>query len=491
MKLKRYLALLLSACVGMAPIGAYGAAALPVGGVGEVEHVFMGFNGRCPRMETSPDGRLMLVYEIGKQIRVTFSRDGGYNWEDDTLVVDFTGTLYSPANCAPFVDTKTGIIYVCFRAPTNNPDGTYTANISYVTSSDNGATWSSPINVATATVTANEEGGGMWEPTIYRTDGKIRIYYCSTEVKQGAGQVFLNGGTSFERRDETFPYVRSRDVQNIVMHELNEETGEWSGAVCTQDGYSHIPYKIDESKGYHGRDGMQSIGQLPDGSYVMVVESSKYNLASRYGMTRYPMVVDISFSLDGVHFSDPQTIVFPKKAKYVCGAPWVTVLSDGRIAVCYQSNNYVPDLSKEKYDSTRQVELIISKKSISYDDRNSISPSDFDRFLPLDKYNSEVTFNHWNGLYFSGSKLYVLSNHTTNDKTVTKALGTVISIYDTRPAWDIDGDGELTSGDISLVIRKLSGHDAGIDDDTADVNRDGKCTNLDGITLIRYASDFS
>lgn len=405
-------------------------------GLGNVRHIYTGLNGSCPRMDVAPDGTLMLVYNSGRQLHVVFSTNGGLTWSGHVVAVDYKGTKYSPANCAFFVDDETGLVYLCFRAPIENEDGTYTANINYVTSSDNGRTWSAPINVATATVTSNEEGGGMWEPTIYRTDGRIRIYYCSTEVKQGDGQVYVNGGTKFERHDDTFPYVISRSVQNIVMHELDEETGEWSGAVCTQDGYSHIPYEIDEEKGYHGRDGMQSIGQLPDGSYVMVVESSKYNLASRYGMTRYPMVVDISFSLDGVHYSDPRTIVFPRKSPYLCGAPWVAVLPDGRIAVCYQSNNYVSDATKEKYESNRQVELIVSKECLSYADRETISPDDFNRYLPLDRANTEVTYNHWNGLYVYDDKLYVLSNHTTNDKNVTPGYGIILSVYNILPIAD-------------------------------------------------------
>ena len=479
--------IILLACVLILPIRAFAQtkAEIPRGSIGDASYVFMGYNGRCPRMETSPDGRLMLVYEIGRQIRVTFSEDEGKHWSDDTLIIDYTGTPYNPANCAPYVDAQTGVIYVCFRAPNYNPDGTYTASIKYVTSSDNGRTWSAPINVATATVTSNEEGGGMWEPTIYRTDGRIRIYYCSTEVKQGDGQVYVNGGTKFERHDDTFPYVISRSVQNIVMHELDEQTSEWSGAVCTQDGYSHIPYEIDEEKGYHGRDGMQSIGQLPDGSYVMVVESSKYNLASRYGMTRYPMVVDISFSLDGVHYSDPRTIVFPRKTPYVCGAPWVAVLPDGRVAVCYQSNNYVGDLSAEKYEETRQVELVVSKKSISYEDRDSISPADFERYLPLDNFNSDVTYNHWNGLYYSKGKLYVLSNHTTNDKTISRALGTIISIYKTRDIMDINGDGAVDEADVRALLDILENTN-----EQCDVNGDGHTSNSDALAIIRRTAGF-
>ena len=78
--------IILLACVLILPIRAFAQtkAEIPRSSIGDASYVFMGFSGRCPRMETSPDGRLMLIYEIGRQIRVTFSEDGGKHWKDDT-----------------------------------------------------------------------------------------------------------------------------------------------------------------------------------------------------------------------------------------------------------------------------------------------------------------------------------------------------------------------------------------------------------------------
>ena len=96
-----FIVIILLACFVMVPIqsNAQTKVEIPRGGVSDASYVFMGFSGRCPRMETAPDVRLMLVYEIGRQIRVTFSEDGGKHWTQDTLVIDYTGTPYNPANC--------------------------------------------------------------------------------------------------------------------------------------------------------------------------------------------------------------------------------------------------------------------------------------------------------------------------------------------------------------------------------------------------------
>ena len=164
----------------------------------------------------------------------------------------------------------------------------------------------------------------------------------------------------------------------------------------------------------------------------------------------------------------------------------MAVLSDGRVAVCYQSNNYVADLSAEKYEATRQVELVVSKKSLSYADKDSISPADFERYLPLDNFNTTVNYNHWNGLYFSNDKLYVLSNHTTNDKTVSRALGTVITVYQTRDIMDIDGDGAVDEADVRALLDILENTN-----EQCDVNGDGHTSNSDAIALIKRTAGFS
>ncbi len=50
---------------------------------------------------------------------------------------------------------------------------------------------------------------------------------------------------------------------------------------------------------------------------------------------------------------------------------------------------------------------------------------------------------------------------------------------------DVDNDGQTNSGDISLVLRHLSGWDIGYSTENCDINEDGKISNRDVISMIR------
>ena len=50
---------------------------------------------------------------------------------------------------------------------------------------------------------------------------------------------------------------------------------------------------------------------------------------------------------------------------------------------------------------------------------------------------------------------------------------------------DVDGDGELTNADITLLVRYLSGWDVLINTSFADVVYDKKINNRDAIALIQ------
>lgn len=390
------------------------------------------FKGGYPRMTTIGGGELIMVFEGSRELKCSTSVDGKV-WSAPTVAVSYKNTNYSPANPTPYYDEVTGIIYLAYRCPITY-DSSYEANIAYVTSSDNGKTWSEPFIVATSVVSSQSSFGGMWEPTVYRTDGKLRVYYSCDTVYERQGQITINRNTPNEKTDDTFPFVSSKKFQNIVMHEFDESTLAWSGGVGVYKGEDHLPYEPSGTK-YHCRDGMQSIARLSDGSYVMAVETSKYNVADNYRKTRYPMVIDISFSLDGVSFTAPITVAKPPKENYKCAAPWVEVLSDGRIAISFQTDDYLTKLpSSSDKSETGQLKVIISKNPITYEDAATLKASDFEAFYPFDIYNSSVTYNYWNSIHFSAGKLYAIGNVSTNNSALTPARGTLLAVFDLEAA---------------------------------------------------------
>ena len=234
----------------------------------------LGFSGSYPRMVALGNGTLLLVHGGSYAFTVRRSSDGGESWSDPVVIADYAGTGYNPANGYFYFDELTETLYLSYRCPIENEDGTYTANVMVMKSTDNGNTWSAPQTMLSSTVPSVDEYGGAWEPTIYRTNGKLRMYYSGNIMKYGDGQVILNLGTEHECIDETYPYSEKKEIQYIVMHEMDEETGAWGGGQITFDGYPNHPYKPSESYVYR-RAGMQSISLLSDGTYVMAIESSR------------------------------------------------------------------------------------------------------------------------------------------------------------------------------------------------------------------------
>ena len=420
-----------------------------------------GIVGGYPRMTTVSSGVLLMAYESGGSIKVARSADKGKTWPSVYTAYNFSGTGYSVANPVPYFDAESGLLYLAFRSPKTNDDGSHTANIAYITSTDNGNTWSSPVYVATSTVPSEAEYGGMWEPTIYRIDGSLRIYYSCDTVKTGNGQVYINVGSSSESLDATFPYVESKAYQNVVMHTLDESTGLWSGAVCVSNGEEHYPY-LSKAFGYSSRDGMQSISRLEDGTYVMTIESSKHAYGNKYLGKRYCFVIDIMFSEDGINWSDPITVATPDKEHYFNAAPWVDTLPDGRIIISYQSDDACEKPLEEGGNNNIRMKLkvLVSKEPITYSDRNTLNASDFDMYEPFASVNTADTFNTWNTVYVDGYDVYAVGRVNSSNTSVIADQGIMLSRFDSSYTHDIPSGYKpiYTANDMIRLMYQAEGY---------------------------------
>ena len=424
--------------------------------------VVIGDNGGYPRMEALPDGTLLLASSSSTSVlRLNRSTDGGKSWGADEVIVDYTGTDYKPANSYLYYDHDTDVLYFTYRCPITYSDGSYEASINYLTSTDGGKSWSDIKTICRSTAPNNTTYGGLWEPTIYRIGGKLRVYYSCDVVKYGHG-VILNPGTANEKNDTTFPYSESIVTQNIVMHELDESTGAWGGGTAVFSGFSN---SLTEDYGYPQgtvkmRAGMQSIALLSDGTYAMTVETTKLRDWGKYGGYNFPMVIDICFSRDGVNWTEPRTIAQGHADGYTSAAPWLAVLPDGRIAVSFQTDDDLDEPHPTDVGNYKQMHVVVSNEAVTYADADTISINDFDRFRPFDIYNSEVTFNYWNALFVDGYKLYAIGNHNTNDKTVTKALGMLLSTVDLTPSSGVTtGYSPIyTANDLLKVMHRMDGY---------------------------------
>lgn len=144
---------------------------------------------RIPAIETTPDGTLLAFAEArkynqadpgyGKQdidLVLKRSTDGGRTWSAMTIVED-PGELWSAANPATIVDRQTGRVWVLYLRgkPERNTEtarpGTDDVQTLARYSSDQGATWSEPIDI---TAVARDMSAADWRTSVVGPGGAIQ-----------------------------------------------------------------------------------------------------------------------------------------------------------------------------------------------------------------------------------------------------------------------------------------------------------------------------
>lgn len=146
---------------------------------------------RIPAIETAPDGTLLAFAEarkfggsdpgFGKQdidLVLKRSRDRGKTWSEMKLVED-PGERWSAANPATVVDRQTGRVWVVYvrskpgRSSWTARPGTDDMQTLTRWSGDNGATWSSPIDL---TAVARDMQNSQWRCSIPGPGGAIQTH---------------------------------------------------------------------------------------------------------------------------------------------------------------------------------------------------------------------------------------------------------------------------------------------------------------------------
>ena len=335
-------------------------------------------NGGYARMCELPDGKLGCAYSGGGYIRFKTSTDDGKTWSDPINVIKLdkapTGQAMSTAN-ANIVVMKDGSYMIAFRAHTAGSDfDTFYTSIRYCISRDNGATWSADTIVAENTH-QGKEFTGFWEPhMIYIKDDKLAMYYASDCI----------GGDAVG-----YPFVKSMTYQHIIVHVYDEATGKFGEPIIASNGEKH-----------NSRDGMPVICKLSDGTYAMVIESSCMR-------GTYPFIIQILFSEDGINWSDPKNIWVPNGFDHYAGAPYIVTLPDGRIAVSFQATEGSNTTLADNKVNNSVMNVIISKKAVTYADRDSIKQNDFNRvfFNPIIT-SANNSFAIWPAMLVHDGKLY-------------------------------------------------------------------------------------
>jgi sialidase-1 len=170
------------------------AAAFAQGAPSHVDVFVSGADGyyayRIPAIETAPDGSLLAFAEArkytlddpgyGKQdidLVLRRSTDQGQTWSPMQVIED-PGELWSAANPTTVVDAQTGKIWVLYlrckperNTETSRP-GTDDSQVAARWSSDNGVTWSEPVDLTPVTRDMNDPN---WRVTVIGPGGGIQL----------------------------------------------------------------------------------------------------------------------------------------------------------------------------------------------------------------------------------------------------------------------------------------------------------------------------
>ena len=290
--------------------------------------------------------------------------------------------------------------------------GVYYSSIRAIESRDNGQTWLSTRHIIFENYSNDyySDGNirGAYEPFAVLDDETLQIFIAFDAGATRAGGLGPDN-TSFICKN----YYQNLLRIPVDISDMGFTVGATQMAIKGVSSYR--------------RPGMPSVVQLKDGNYAMILEHN----GALSNDSLYAMRVAISYSHDLITWTAPQIVITPENEgtyysgiKYLCGAPYIQLLNDGRIAVSYTTNDYYARTHTEGdigYHKT--VELAISDEVVSYGDTPTMIHRD------TISYGSD-TGARYGGCKVLDDKVILIANeyHILDNGTREVARGTVFSI---------------------------------------------------------------
>lgn len=347
-------------------------------------------NGGYPRLYVLNDGTWLCGYDTGK-IYVMRSTDEGQTWS--TPIVASVHNDYACANVA-FYQFENDDILCAYRAI-----GKDKREIQCTISKDGGLTWEFHSTIEDNFETAIELGYsiedakkaiasesriGFFEPHFGIVNDKLTVMYAddfTTMLTNPRGSVGLN-----------------YETQYIVSRTYNEESQTWENRKVILDGTKE---KTVGNITDFSRDGMPVFDRLSDGTYVLVVEGT-YRRKTSGGNN--PFIILLSYSKDGITWSNPVEVYVPKGDGTKASAPYICVTKDDRIVISFQT-----DEDSYKYGKGRGDNVSIMKTIIS--DGTPIEEINKDSFSEaVNVFGVRPgDLASWNGMYMHNDTLYCVS----------------------------------------------------------------------------------
>ena len=351
--------------------------------------------------------------EDGK-IYVRRSENEGKNWGNPILITLYDNYNYSNTD---FFELPNHDIIISYRAIGNlsnpNPEIRHNRKLCSSISHDGGKTWN-----YLGVIVDNFELGqklGKTKREIFRM--------CKKEKRIGFFEPFvemINNQITVFYSDDFTPVLmkaisnRTRDnykTQNIYTQIFDISSKKWSserkiildGTTKKSPTGSGLIKRIS-------RDGMPVVNRMKNGIYVLVFEGTYRDIDYHYLTDSYleeyhPFEILLSYSKNGINWSNPVEIYTPKNNRSKASAPFVVVTENNQLIISFQTDEEsILDGYKGDYYSIMKV--MISKPGIDIENINKNS------FYALCNNNNSPIGGKglWNSIILVNDILYTCSS---------------------------------------------------------------------------------
>ena len=310
------------------------------------EETMLKEGGFAPRVYTLENGRMIAGYETVHGILTKVSDDNGKTWNLESKA------SFCPAfNCANVNFFQKGrSLYMAYRATGKTEKGYYTS-LQVSVSTDNGENWKKHSLISEA---LDENGNlhGVWEPFLGLLNDELVCFYAN----------------------DSRLVTKYQNIEYKVF-----KNGEWKNRTVISEGEKHL-----------SRDGMPVFTRLKSGEYVCVIESSKYANEGN------PFVLQMFWSKDGKHWSEPVDVYRPAANGSKAAAPGIVQLPSGQIVISFQTD----EDSGEKGDSFSVMKTIYT----DIEALEQISAASFSK--PQKVFSGDDGLSVWTGLWYSDKALF-------------------------------------------------------------------------------------
>ena len=359
----------------------------------------------------------ILGGNFGNKVGCRISKDMGLSWTEPIYISNFSEHVCSNID---LYELPNHDIISSYRAigkfDSINQNIKYSRKLGYSISHNGGYTWECLGSIIdnfelakslgftkdqAIQAVENEDKIGFFEPFVMLVNNEIKVFYAD-DFTPMINQTIND--------DPYYNYM----VQNIYTQTYDIENQKWSNErTLIMDGSTKKSPTGSGLVKRISRDGMPVATTMKDGTYVLVFEGTYRDrdyplLTGKYlGHHKWFEIV-MSYSKDGINWSNPVEIYISKNNGTKSSAPFVLCNDNNQLIISFQTDedSYGFGFDGDIYSI---MKVMISKPGIPIEEINQNS------FYALcNNNNSPIgTLSNWNGMMILGNILYTVSSENT------------------------------------------------------------------------------